>query len=92
MELVQTPLGPLNVFATVDTLETDAIVQVEYNLKLLLPLWQKSRIFCKIVVLQRLHKQTNGQIHTRVIMKINTLIADIVVCLFTLLTLQIKAC
>ena len=82
MELVQTPLGPLNVFATVDTLETDAIVQVEYNLKLLLPLWQKSRIFCKIVVLQRLHKQTNGQIHTRVIMKINTLIADIVVCLF----------
>ena len=28
MELVQTPLGPLNVFATMDTLETDAIVQV----------------------------------------------------------------
>ena len=82
MELVQTPLGPLNVFATVNTLETDAIVQVECNLKLLLPLWQKSRIFCKIVGLQRLHKQTNGQIHTRVIMKINTLIADIVVCLF----------
>ena len=26
--------------------------------------------------------QTNNQIHTRVIMKINTLIADIVVCLF----------
>ena len=28
MELVQTPLGPLHVFATMDTLETDAIVQV----------------------------------------------------------------
>ena len=27
-------------------------------------------------------KQTNGQIHTRVIMTINTLIADFVVCLF----------
>ena len=28
MEHVQTPLDPLNVFATMDTLETDAIVQV----------------------------------------------------------------
>ena len=28
MELVQTPLGPLNVFATMDTLETDVIVKV----------------------------------------------------------------
>ena len=31
MELVQTPLDPLNVFATMDTLETDATVQVEYK-------------------------------------------------------------
>ena len=38
MELVQTPLGPLNVFATMDILEMDAIVRVEYNFKLLLPL------------------------------------------------------
>ena len=88
MELVQTPLDPLNVFATMDTLETDAIVQVEYNFKLLLPLWQKSRIFCKIVGLQRSqrlkerNKQTNGQIHTRVIMTRNTIFADFVVCLF----------
>ena len=29
MELVQTPLDPLNVFVTMDTLETDAIVQVD---------------------------------------------------------------
>ena len=92
MELVQTPLDPLNVFATMDTLETDATVQVEYNFKLLLPLWQKSRIFCEIVGLQRLQrlrgtKRTNGQIHTRVSMTIITLIADFVVfCLFTLLT------
>ena len=91
MELVQTPLDPLNVFATMDTLETDATVQVEYNFKLLLPLWQKSRTFCKIVGLQRLRgtKRTNGQIHTRVSMTITTLIADFVVfCLFTLLTNQ----
>ena len=63
MELVQTPLDRLNAFATMDTLETDAIVQVEYNFKLLLPLWQKSRTFCEIVGLQRLQRlgETNKQ-------------------------------
>ena len=47
--------------------------------------------FAKVVKVER-NKQTNGQIHTRVIMTINTLIADFVVCLFvclfTLLTNQ----
>ena len=41
----------------------------------------------KVAKVER-NKQTNGQIHTRVIMTINTLIADFVVCLFTLLTNQ----
>ena len=73
MELVQTPLDPLNVFATMDTLETDAIVRVEYNFKLLLPLWQKVQNFlqnsgfAKVAKVGR-NKQTNRQIHTRVIM------------------------
>ena len=73
MELVQTPLDPLNVFATMDTLETDAIVRVEYNFKLLLPLWQKVQNFlqnsgfAKVAKVER-NKQTNRQIHTRVIM------------------------
>ena len=35
----------------------------------------------KVAKVERI-KQTNGQIHTRVIMTINTLIADFVVCLF----------
>ena len=35
----------------------------------------------KVAKVER-NKQTNGQIHTRVIMTINTLIADFVVCLF----------
>ena len=44
--------------------------------------------FTKVAKVER-NKQTNGQIHTRVIMTITTLIADFVVfCLFTLLTNQ----
>ena len=44
--------------------------------------------FAKVAKVER-NKQTNGQIHTRVIMTITTLIADFVVfCLFTLLTNQ----
>ena len=35
----------------------------------------------KVAKVER-NKQTNGQIHTRVIMTINILIADVVVCLF----------
>ena len=38
----------------------------------------------KVAKVER-NKQTNGQIHTRVIMTINTLIADFVVCLFVCL-------
>ena len=79
MELVQTPLGPLNVFATMDTLEMDAIVQVQYNYY---HYGKSPEFFCEIVGLQRLHIQTNGPIHTRLIMTINTLTADFVVCLF----------
>ena len=37
--------------------------------------------FAKVAKVER-NKQTNGQIHTRVIMTRNTLIADFVVCLF----------
>ena len=37
--------------------------------------------FVKVEKVER-NKQTNGQIHTRVIMTRNTLIADFVVCLF----------
>ena len=37
--------------------------------------------FAKVAKVER-HKQTNGQIHTRVIMTRNTLIDDFVVCLF----------
>ena len=37
--------------------------------------------FAKVAKVER-NKQTNGQIHTRVIMARNTLIADFVVCLF----------
>ena len=43
--------------------------------------------FAKVAKVER-NKQTNGQIHTRVIMTRNTLIADFVVCLFTLVTNQ----
>ena len=44
--------------------------------------------FAKVAKVER-NKQTNGQIHTRVIMTITTLIADFVVfCLFTSLTNQ----
>ena len=37
--------------------------------------------FAKVAKVER-NKQTNGQIHTRVSMRITTLIADFVVCLF----------
>ena len=37
--------------------------------------------FAKVAKAER-NKQTNGQIHTRVIMTRNTLFADFVVCLF----------
>ena len=40
--------------------------------------------FAKVAKVER-NKQTNGQIHTPVIMTRNTLIADFVVCLFVCL-------
>ena len=40
--------------------------------------------FAKVAKVKR-NKQTNGEIHTRVIMTRNTLIADFVVCLFVCL-------